>query len=93
MAEDYEIHVTIDPKDLKNSNLITYCANHGWTMSQISDDEVIAGKNSYLTNHGSSTLMAMEFISLMFKALIDFGIHWKRAKIEHVVFDTRNPCA
>lgn len=93
MAEDYEIHVTIAPEDLKNKQLQAYCMVGRWSMSQISDDEVIAGKHGYLTTHKRTLADAHMVINLMHGFLVSLGIRPVREKIEHVVFDTRGGSA
>lgn len=84
----YELHLTVEPVEgLLDSFKLTA---EPWKFSCFDEDEVdgIEGK-WFLTTHKATEVEARKELDEMIEELIDNGYKVTRAKIEHIIFDTK----
>jgi hypothetical protein len=90
MSDDYELHITVTPLDPRLYPDFTGMANAmGWKTSMFDHDEVddIAGK-WFMTTHAADRMRASDKLCAMV-AFLRPSFTVERAKIEHIVFDTK----
>lgn len=98
MAREYEMHLTLEPMDsadmyrekLSWEEFVKRSAELGWKASKFEHDDVdgIAGK-WFLTSHADTEAGALSEIRGMAHGLSSSDFTVLRAKVEHVIFDTK----
>jgi hypothetical protein len=88
---NYEIHVTVTPKDARLYDDFKSMADAGgWKTSMFDHDDVddIAGK-WFITTHTEYETQAYDRMRGMVYFLQRTGFTVERSKIEHIVYDTK----
>lgn len=94
MALDYEMHITVEPGcdtvELSYEDFVQRSKELDWKASKFEHDDVdgIAGK-WFISAHCATFDSAMNCIRSMVHGLECSGFSVLRAKVEHIVFDTK----
>jgi hypothetical protein len=89
VADSYEVHITV-PAAFDEETISGIAESYYWKFSKIAGDPVLGDAiYFYLTRHRDQYLPARADMAHMAETLAAHGIDVLRAKIEHVIFDTK----